>query len=79
MANTNEEDGELCGNRKLGDIGVVVKDVVVFNASPNSPFSFRLSGTFQWFLAFQQVYKTRQVIKYKKDDKSCTVILIRLK
>ena len=47
--------------------------------SANSQFSFRLSGPFQWFLAFQQVYKTRQVIKNKKDDKLCTIILIRLK
>ena len=48
-------------------------------ASANSQISFRLLGPFQWFLAFQQVYKTRQVIKYKKDDKSYTVISIRLK
>ena len=27
----NEEDGELCRNRKLGDVGVVVKDVIVFD------------------------------------------------
>ena len=47
--------------------------------SANSLISFRLSGSFQWFLAFQQVYKTRQVIKNKKDDKLYTIILIRLK
>ena len=48
-------------------------------ASVNSHISVRLSGPFQWFLAFQQVYKTRQVTKNKKDDKLCTIILIRLK
>ena len=46
--------------------------------SANSQISFKLLGPFQWFLAFLQVYKTRQVIKYKKDDKLYN-LLIKLK
>jgi hypothetical protein len=31
VPNTNKEDGELGGNRKLWDVGVVVKDDVAFD------------------------------------------------
>ena len=46
------------------------------HSSANSQFSFRLLGPFQWFLAFQQVYKTRQVIKYYGLSLHCDDVLI---
>jgi len=33
MPNMDEEDGELHGNGKLRDLGVVVEDIMVFDES----------------------------------------------
>ena len=41
MANANKEDGELDGNWKLGDVGVVVEDFVIRNAQHKLVENFR--------------------------------------